>query len=233
MRNKTLLNVFSCFTAAVVLTAFSSCRAVIKRDSDKAWEYLTNTYRDDVFELTGRTDSVIYFSSKKLPGEKIKVNMKPGRAPKDNYLYFLYGEEIRQTLDGFLTDLLGENGYYLLDRSDGFTRSGNEKMTFEKFMSTNTGALKYRVYVPFNSYGYEDFIAFQNAFYDLAENYNIAKNIFEFRFADERDFKDLRDNKIGEGNVKPIAIYSYRTHTSKEGQLDNGWEIPEDSLTFE
>ena len=225
MRNKTLLKVFSCFTAAVVLTAFSSCSAVIKRDSDKAWEYLTNTYRDDVFELTGRTDNVIYFSSKKFPGEKIKVDMEPGSPQKDNYLYFLYGEETRQTIDGFLTYLLGEKGYYLLDRSDRFTRSGNEKMTFEKFITLNGGTLKYRVYVPFNMLGEEDYIAFQNAFFDAANQYKIGKNIFEFRFVYERDFNDLRDGKTVENKVGTIAIYNFRGHTSRAGQLDSGWDL--------
>lgn len=231
MRNKLLLRVLFVFAAAAVLMSFTSCRAVFKRDSDRAWEYLTDKYTDDVFEFKAEEGKNLYcFSSKRFPGEDVKVRIALASATEDNYPHLLHAKQTEETLNGLLRELLGETPYFLKDESDEFSPCSLEKLTkFDEYISLPAGGLSYVVYVPLRMYDFEDFSAFQNAYFKLYQKYGIWEKIFEFRFVDDVTFDEVRAGKADEDDITVLAIYTFKSHTSEEGMLDSGWIFRERS----
>ena len=226
MRNKFLLKTLSVFAAAVILLAFSSCRAVTKRNSDKAWEYLTDRYSEDVFEFKSEKDKTVYFSSRKFPGEDVKVKMNFKTPLQDNYLHLLHGKQTEETVNGFLSELLADTPYYLKDFSEEYVYCSLEDMKkFDEYISSASSGLSYTVYVPLRMYSADDFISFQNAFFELTEKDNIWKKMFTFRFVDDKVFEEIRAGKKydDENDVPGLAVYNFGSHSIKEGMLDKGW----------
>lgn len=225
MRNKIFNKIISCFMAAVCLTAFSSCRALIKRDSDRAWEYLTDRYRDDVFEFSRREDGYLWFSSKKIPGKDIKVDMMMNRPEEDNYLHLLYADQTAAVVDKFLQSLLGDTDRYVKDVSREFYPvSGDEVPGFDEYISYSRNRLKYNVYLPMILQTEADLLNFQNSYYSLLDQYNINEKMFEFRFVDSRAIKDLRSGLVSENDAKIYISYEFKVR-NLNGLLDNGWNF--------
>lgn len=225
MRNKIFIKFISCFMAAVCLTAFSSCRALIKRDSDTAWEYLTDRYSEDVFGFTGREDGCLCFSSEKMPGRNVKVSMGRHTPNEDNYLHLLYADQTAETIDNFLQSLLGDTDRYVKDVSGEFYPvSGDDVPGFDEYISYSRNRLKYNVYLPMILQTEADFLNFQNSYYSLIDRYNINNKMFEFRFVDPSAIDDLRSGLVSENDTKIYVTYEYKFR-DLNGILDKGWNF--------
>lgn len=231
MRNKIFLRILSVLAAAAVLMSFTSCRAVFKRDRDRAWEYLTDRYTDDVFEFKAHEGRNTYsFSSKRFPGEDVKVNIVHGTADEENYTHLRYAEQTETTVNGLLVELMGETPYFLKDESDEFTPGSLEILSsFDEYISSPASRLSFIVYAPLRMYTFEDFYGFQDDFLKLYEKYGIFDRLFEFRFVDDSTFEEVRSGKADENDITVLAIYSIKSHTSRQGMLDSGWIFRERS----